>query len=79
MRSAGRHSWRTNEACRCTFFGKYSGAAAAGTDIMSFIPTGYMSEALAIQASGRCGRAGTNVEGYAGALNKDFIRDWTGG
>ncbi|KAH3889901.1 hypothetical protein DPMN_013968 [Dreissena polymorpha] len=37
---------------------------------MAFTPTGYMSEALAIKASGRCGRAGTNVEGYAGALRK---------
>jgi len=46
---------------------------------MAFTPTGYMYEALAIKASGRCGRAGTNVEGYAGTLYKDFIRDWNGG
>ncbi|KAH3883631.1 hypothetical protein DPMN_007591 [Dreissena polymorpha] len=46
-----------------------AGAAAARGGIRAFTPAGYMTKALAIEATGRCDRAGTNVKGDTGVLD----------
>ncbi|KAH3689911.1 hypothetical protein DPMN_191156 [Dreissena polymorpha] len=46
-----------------------AGAAAARGGIRAFTPAGYMTKALAIEATGRCDGAGTNVKGDTGVLD----------